>query len=274
MLKRVDLLKLDIASHFDVGPIPELAQVRVLTRRQALEPQAARAFKRTIGPLRAAHRPGRAVNLVRQQLRQPYRLPGDAVDGDEHAAALVRRLVLELVRAVGLDVMVHAAGQRHSAGPRHRRQDDLAAGSLQALRKQHSLCEGSASSLVTFDRPGLFLIHQLRRDHDGRVGVEQRDLVGHGGDMPVLERNQPPGSNSNPFARALFPGHVAFEDPGPHVERALVLHQRGLREVERFVVHVEPNQRAVRSVDDGLSGPRITVGGLRIDDRPGLMERR
>ena len=91
--------------------------------------------------------------------------------------------------------------------------------------------------------------------------------------MSVLEGDEPPRANSDLLARALFPGHVAFEDPGPHVERTLVVHQRGSANVERLVVNVEPNQRAVRGVDDRLSGSRITVGGLRIDDRPGLVER-
>ena len=47
-----DLLEFDIASHFDVGPIPELAQAHLLPGGEPLESQAACSLERPLGALR------------------------------------------------------------------------------------------------------------------------------------------------------------------------------------------------------------------------------
>ena len=77
--------------------------------------------------------------------------------------------------------------------------------------------------------------------------------------------------HADPLARRLEL-HLAGEDPELHVQHALEVHEPGGREVERLVVDEQPDDRAVRRVDDRLARTGEAVGVLRVHDRPRLME--
>ena len=62
------------------------------------------------------------------------------------------------------------------------------------------------------------------------------------------------------------------ERAGARSRRPLVLEHRRPPELERLVVHVQPDDLAVGDVDDRLPGGGEAVGPLAIGDRPGLVE--
>src|SRR5215218_898609 len=64
---------------------------------------------------------------------------------------------------------------------------------------------------------------------------------------------------------------VVLTRTAPPVEPPLVAEQLAVADVEGLVVHQQPDDLAVRDVDDGLPVLRVAVGGLRVRQRSGLV---
>src|ERR1700761_1115777 len=66
---------------------------------------------------------------------------------------------------------------------------------------------------------------------------------------------------------------VSLQRAGPQVEHPLVAQQLAVANVEWLVVDQQAQDLAVGDVDDRLPGLRVAVAGLRIRQRPDLVER-
>ena len=89
---------------------------------------------------------------------------------------------------------------------------------------------------------------------------------------PVRERDQPGRAQADPLAGRGDPVGAADEGAGPQVERALVLQQLAVADVERLVVDEQAQQLAVRDVDDGLAVLGVAVAGLGVGQGTALVE--
>src|SRR5581483_11377625 len=87
------------------------------------------------------------------------------------------------------------------------------------------------------------------------------------------ERDEP--SRADPYRGPgrRAPLRPAVEEPCAQVEDALVVEQLSVAHVERLVVDEQADDLPVRHVDDRLTGLRVAVAGLRVRQRPELVER-
>ena len=64
------------------------------------------------------------------------------------------------------------------------------------------------------------------------------------------------------------PVHLAAQDAGAQVQRALVALDGAVAQVERLVVDEQAQDLAVRDVDHRLARLRVAVAGLGVGQRP------
>ena len=70
-------------------------------------------------------------------------------------------------------------------------------------------------------------VQDLRRNNDGRVGVEKLNLQTHDGQVLLLEGDHPLGRHPRAFARRGAPNEVAAQDAFAEVQDALVVFEVG-----------------------------------------------
>jgi len=112
---------------------------------------------------------------------------------------------------------------------------------------------------------------ELGGDRDSHGPVERDDLVVNRGQVAVVERREPPRAHEDAGPAGRPPLDLALEHAGLHIEHTLVAQDLRGGEVERLVVDLQADDRAVRRVDDGLAGAGEAVGVLEVDDRPRLV---
>ncbi len=113
---------------------------------------------------------------------------------------------------------------------------------------------------------------QLRLDHDRNRALEWLDLVGDRGHGTLGERDQPDGGDAHPGAGRRLPLRRTPKHSGPEVQHALVPAELAVADVERLVLHEQPDQLAVGHVDDRLAGVGEAVTRLGVGERPDLVE--
>jgi hypothetical protein len=205
------------------------------------------------------------------QLRDPDRRLGTGVDREVDAPRLAVLSDLRVDGAGGLDHVVDAAAEGHSAAARGKAEDDA-----EILRLAHPGYEHAAAQRAAARIAGLLLgpivLNELGRDHHGSTLVEHGHLVLDRCDVAVHEGDESTRSDGDPLARRRHPEDLPVQGPGAHVQDALEAVQARPREVEPLVVHVEPDDLRIRQVDDRLPGGREAVGLLAVGDRPRLVE--
>jgi hypothetical protein len=88
-------------------------------------------------------------------------------------------------------------------------------------RSEHPTPKAGRLAWVSLDWPLGVLVEHFGGEHDGSVCVEQRDLVGDRGEVPMLERHETPGANRDLLARGQRPHDLAVECSLSHVQAAL-----------------------------------------------------
>ena len=99
------------------------------------------------------------------------------------------------------------------------------------------------------------------------------DLVADRGHRALDEGDEPRRaltSISRPLGERQWTWRVSVA--GAQVERARVVEQLAVADVERLVVDQQPDDLAVGDVDDGLAVLRVAVAGLGVRQRAGLVE--
>ena len=132
---------------------------------------------------------------------------------------------------------------------------------------------GRGARVVVLGRHDL-VGQQVRLQGDVEVAevVGELHLVLDGGDRAAGQRDQPgAGDPHGPAARRAPLGGPA-QDAGPQVERARVVDDLAVVEVERRVLHQQPDQLAVGDVDHRLALLGEPVAGLGVGQRPLLEE--
>ena len=125
---------------------------------------------------------------------------------------------------------------------------------------------------VATRRRQLLVGDELALQHHAGRPVDGLDLEGHGDARPVRERHEPRRPHPDRPARRGAPDRRPAQDAVAQVERPLVLEQRAVAHVERLVVDEQPDDLAVRHVDDGLPRLRVAVARLGVRQRPRLVE--
>src|SRR5829696_1013461 len=132
------------------------------------------------------------------------------------------------------------------------------------------LC-GSRSG-VALDRRQRLVCHELGLEHDAQRLIDRLDLIKDRGDRPLDERHEADGADPHYLPGGRAPLDVAGERPGPHVEHPLVAAKLAVADVEGLVLDQEPDQLAVRRVDDHLARLRVAEARLGIREWPALVE--
>ena len=186
--------------------------------------------------------------------------------------------------AAGLDVLgagvgdlehvVHAGGDAQAAapGPVHQHGTPSAGDRQLALQ---GLGERRRGPRVVAAAAVAGLVGQQVR-LQGHVEVAEvvgdLDLVLDGGDGPADERDQPGAGDPHRAATRRLPLRRPPQDTPAQIERAPVLDDLAVVEVERGVLDQQPDQLAVGHVDDRLPHLGEPVAGLGMGQRPLLEE--
>ena len=115
-------------------------------------------------------------------------------------------------------------------------------------------------------------VEDLRRDRDGRVVVEHRDLERQHRQVALGERHHATRLDLHPLAAGRAPQDRPGHDAGAEVEVALVLDEVGDRQQQRLVVDVQADDLGVGCVDDRLTDLGEAERLLGVMDLPGLVE--
>jgi hypothetical protein len=119
----------------------------------------------------------------------------------------------------------------------------------------------------------LLVGHQLRLQDHQRGRIDDLDLVADRRDRPLRERHHPAGAHAHDAPCGRLPLHLAGEGAGAQVQHPLVAADPAVTQVERLVLHQQPDQLAVGDVDDRLTRLRVPVPTLGVGQRPPLVER-
>ena len=270
------LLDLGVTVHLDVGAVPELVQVGPLLGEQAVP----------AGQVGGRQRPH---HLVDEGGPGPLARPAVADELDDLqllAGSHLGRHREPAQVGVGLDPVRHLrrAGDhvRHSsrdpqpAGPRPVHQQRAGGpgvvGALGLLADQRVLQDGGQPGVLA--PPRQFLVRDdLGLQHEPQLRVHRLDRVADRRDGALRQRHHPHGRDLDPGPGRGGPVHLAGQRPRPQVQHALVRVQRAVPDVERLVVHEQPDDLAVGDVDGGLPGVGEAVAGLRVRQRPNLVHR-
>ena len=114
----------------------------------------------------------------------------------------------------------------------------------------------------------LLIGEELGLHRDPRRAVERFYLVADRPDGPLGERHQPGRGDADRLPGRGDPFRGAAQRSRPEVEHALVGPQLAVADVEGLVVDVQPDQLAVRHVDDRLPGLREPVARLGVRQGP------
>ena len=269
------LLDLDVTVDFDVGALPERVQVLPLLLDQPF-------------PAGQLGRGERAVDLVDQRGPRPLRRPAVAevlheaellarldLGGDRQPAEVRERLGSHRHQLRAFDVVRHRAGHPQLAHPGAVDENGarvLAVGRLVFLADQRRRQHGGGARVGGGDRH--FLVGHDLREHDQAQGLVHRlDRVLDRGDGALGQRHQPhrfdldgvPGRRG-PHDRPGQGARAQVEGPGVGLHGPVP-------DVERLVVHQQPDHLAVGDVDDRLALFGEPVPGFGVRQRPDLVQR-
>src|SRR5581483_4364058 len=133
------------------------------------------------------------------------------------------------------------------------------------LRLERPLDRGAGARVRLLLRRARRLVRdELRLQDDLGLAIDDLDHVLDRGERAVQERDQPGRSHADGAVRRRFPLHLAAQHALAQVERALVLAHGAVAGVERLVVDEQPDDLAVRHVDDRLAGLRVAVCRLGV----------
>jgi hypothetical protein len=267
------LLQLRVTVDLDVRGLPELVQVRALLGHQPVPAGVARSRER---------RP----DLVVQRRQRPPRRPavGQVLDNAQGGAGfetrdhrgagdVVTRLRADLVRAGPVDLVVHRRGDVQAGSPGAVDQERAGVGDAVLLRDQRVGQRGLDPRIGVIAGRQLLVGHQLRLHHQQRGGVEHLHLVLDRGHGPLGQRHQPRRTHPHHPARRGLPLHIPRQRARLQVQHPLVPAAPPVPQIERLVLHQQPDQLAVGDVDDRLTRLRIPVPTLRVRQRAPLVER-
>ena len=214
----------------DVGVLPERVEALALDLGDALE--AVAAARSSVRLTRRTRSPGGALVgvVVAEQLRHARRDAGLGVEEEDDAALVLLDAGLDAVAQLGLDRVLHAAGQARC------RSSACAARAGRACRRRTGRPARARTRPCARRRAG-------RRAPFGRgrcvtsseaiassaCAGQQRDLVGDRGEVAPVQRDEALGAQRDDRAARRAKRHRALEDAGAHVEHALVVQQLGLR---------------------------------------------
>ncbi len=254
------LLHLRIAVELHVGAGPEVVEILALQSQQLVEAQLGRLVAGLKSPVHDIVLGPR----VGQELLHPQRLPGGHAHLEHGPDQVLLRRHVRLADAAGV-------------GDRRRDFDAAAPGAVVQhvvgvlQRAQRGLHGGRGARVVAL--VGLLLVgEQVGLDAHANVPVGGFDLVADGCDRGVRERDQPGAADAYPGAGRRFPVDVALQGSGAQVEAAFVAVQHPGPEVERLVVHDQPDELAVGGVDDRLGALGEPVPGLGVGEVTLLIE--
>ncbi len=264
-----------VAAHMDITPSPEITQAAFLPLEQVMESVAHGAVQRALRPFAQLFRrraPGRVIGHV---LGKMDAHPRFRIDGKNDLARILRACALVRMRAFRIERMLDAAGQPHPAVGRFVTQHDAPITNAFYRALKHPARKAPAPTGVAdrglFDGIGLLIIYLRRNDH-GCVGVQNGDLIRDRRQVPVLKRDEPARFDGHVLARRRLPQNLPVERPGLHVERAFEAEQCCGGKIKGLVVDVQPDDFAIRHVDDRLPGRGEPVGDFSVHDRPRLVK--
>ena len=265
------LLQLGVALDLDVRVGPELVEERALLAAQPLPPGVAGG--RETGPDLVVHgrqRPPRRP-AVGQVLDHAQHGAGLQPADDGGAADVLAGLGGDLGALGAADLVVHRRGhaQPGVAGV----VDEGRAGVVAAVLFGDQRVEqrGLDAGVPAGGRGQLLVGHQLGLDDDQRL-VLDLDLVADRRDGALGQRDQPLAAHLDGLARRAAPADLAGQRARLQVQHALVAVHLAVAQVERLVVHQQPDDLAVGDVDDRLARLRVAVPALGVRQRPPLVE--
>ena len=170
-----------------------------------------------------------------------------------------------------VDDVVHHRGDPQTAVPRGVHQPGARAPRRIRFGHQGRLEHGSGPG-ITAGRGQLLVRHQLGLHHHPHRAVEGLDVVADRRDRPLHERHQPGRGHPDRPAGRGGPLGAPVQHAGPEVQAPLMRAQLAVADVERLVVDEEADHLAVGHVDHRLPGLRVPVAGLRVRQRPQLVD--
>ena len=265
------LLQRRVAVDLDVRGLPEVVEVRALRRADLVPARHLRLGERRRS-LRAQRRErAHARPGVREELDEPQLLAGLQLDGCGHAPDVVTGLRVHRDALRALEDVIH---RRHDAQPAQVGRVREQHGKLLAavpLRLQR-LRECGGGSRIGIGRGDGLVRDELRLHDDAQALVERLDLVQHRCDRALGERHEPGRGDADAAAGGRDPLDLAAQHAVSQVEDALVRAQVAVAHVERLVVDEQPDELAVRDVDERLPRLREAVRRLGVGQRMQLEE--
>ncbi len=194
------LLHLRVTIDFDVGPRPEVVEVRPLFGEHP-RPAGLACRGQRGGGLVAQGRQGPLLRpAVRDELDQPQFASRRQHGGHGHPTGIIITFSGHTHPGATLDDMVHGYGDPDAAVPRPVHQPDLRAAAAVPFRQQGRFQNGRRPWVRTLRRQ-LFVGDQLRLHHHPRRGLQRLDLVTDRRHRPLDERHQAHRRNPDRLAR-------------------------------------------------------------------------
>ena len=269
------LLDLDVAVHLDVGALPEVVEVGPLLVEQPL-PAGQLGCRDGAADLVDEGGPGPLGGPAVAHVLDDAELFARRDLGRDHQAAEVgERLGLDRHPLGAVDVVNHRGGEPElaRAGGVHEEGPRLVAVHGHVILADQGLGQGRGGAGVAGGGRDVLVGDQLRHQHQAERLVDRRDRVGERGDRALGQRDEPDGVDLDGVPGGRRPGDVPGQGAGPQVEGAGVLADGAVPDIERLVVDQQPDDLAVGDVDDGLPGVGEPVPGLRVGQRPVLVDR-
>jgi hypothetical protein len=265
------LLDLRIPLQLHVSAVPERVQVGPLRGGQAIPAGLHGHGERRVRLV--TDRGQRPVTrpAVGHELDQPQPLPGLECRRHRHPAQVREALRPHLRSGRPVDNVVHHRSDQQAAAPGGVHQPGARA-ARRVLPGGQRRPEHGRDPGITARRGKLLVGHELGLHRHRYLAVEGLHVVADGRDRPLREGHQPGrGHPDCPPGRGDPVGGPA-QCPGPEVQAPLMGPQLPVADVERRVVHQEPDQLAVRHVDHCLPGLREAVARFRVRQRPQFVD--
>ena len=265
------LLQLGIAVDLDVRAVPEVVQVGALFGEETVPAGVLRLCQRCRDLIDDRRRRALAGPPIGDELDEPQGRSGHQVCGHEQTTDIVEHLPARRSAGRPVDDVVHRRRHRQPAcagrmchhEPRVARTRELGAQRRGQRGRGAGIVLGGGQRLVG-DELGL---------HDnGGLALEHLDFVENRRHRPLHERDQARGGNPHGAPGRRNPLQRAAQNSGAEVENPFVPAQRAVADVKRLVLHEQAKDLAVCDIDDRLASLGIAVAGLRIGQRPDLVE--